>query len=105
MHYPPDIPIEVCDLFLRLAREVKEAHFRRFSADALLHRIRWYFTIESKRVHFKANNNWTPVLARWAMDIAPELHGLFELRVLTSAKVKTITAEPFTATPQDSEYP
>jgi hypothetical protein len=93
MEYPPDIPIEVCDLFVKLAREAKAAHFRRFSADMILHRIRWYFTIEAKRTGFKANNNWTSTLARWAMKAAPDLEGFFETRVLKSQQVKTITQE------------
>ena len=30
--YPPDIPIEVCDKFIELAREVRKAKLRRYSS-------------------------------------------------------------------------
>lgn len=80
MIYPPDIPIEVCDKFVSLALDVKAAHFRRYSADAILHRIRWHMQIEQRRTKFKCNNNWTSVLARWAMQKEPELKGFFHTR-------------------------
>lgn len=80
MIYPPDIPIEVCDKFVALAREVKATGLKRYSADAILHRIRWHFVIEQRRGKFKLNNNWTAPLARWAMAHHPDLEGLFETR-------------------------
>jgi len=78
--YPPDIPIELCDKFIELAREVKRAGRRRYSADAILHRIRWHFVIEQRRGDWKANNNDTSRLARWAMANHRDLEGLFETR-------------------------
>ena len=90
--YPPGIPLEVCDKFIQLARKVKELHYRRYSADAILHQIRWFYTIEQKRAHFKINNNWSSLLARWAMDHHPDLQGFFETRVLKDQKVKIINS-------------
>lgn len=80
MIYPADIPIEVCDKFVELAREAKRSGLRRFSADAILHRIRWHFVIEQRRGNWKCNNNWTATLARWAMQECPDLKGFFETR-------------------------
>lgn len=78
--YPPDIPIEVCDRFVQLAREAKSTGLRHYSADAILHVIRWRFVIEQRRGKFKLNNNWTAPLARWAMANYPDLAGFFETR-------------------------
>lgn len=78
--YPPDIPIEICDRFVELAREVKRAGLKRYSADAILHRIRWHFVIEQRRGDWKCNNNITAPLARWAMAHHQDLEGLFETR-------------------------
>jgi hypothetical protein len=80
MIYPPDIPIEVCDKFIELAREVKRAGMKHYSADAILHRIRWHFIIEQRRGKFKVNNNWTSNLARWAMTYHQDLAGFFNTR-------------------------
>lgn len=40
--YPIGVPIEVCDLFEKIALEIKEAGWRRYSARAIVHRIRWH---------------------------------------------------------------
>ena len=81
MIYPPDIPLEVCDKFMQLALEIKrDHHLRRYSADAILHRIRWHFRFDQGQGKFKCNNNWTSKLARWAMDENPELEKFFATR-------------------------
>lgn len=78
--YPEDIPPEVCDLFERLALQVRSRGLERYSADALTHQIRWHFNIERGDREFKANNNWTSVLARWFLAKHPELPKFFETR-------------------------
>lgn len=91
--YPIGIPIEVCDKFEELALLLqKEHHYKRYSADALLHRIRWHFQIERGRRGFKCNNNWTATLARWFLSKHPELPKFFELREKTDAKSEWIDA-------------
>ena len=82
---PPGIPGEVCAKFDELALGLADGSlsgyaFPRYSADAILHRIRWHFTIERKDRAFKCNNNWTAKLARWWMEKRPEHAGFFELR-------------------------
>lgn len=78
--YPDGIPIEVCDKFIDLAREAKATGLRHFSADAILHRIRWHFVIDQRRGNWKCNNNWTATLGRWAMAEHRDLAGFFETR-------------------------
>ena len=78
--YPAGVPAEVCILFERLALEVAKAGFARYSADAVLHRIRWHEQIERGNRGFRANNNWTAPLARWFLKRNPQLPGFFELR-------------------------
>lgn len=82
---PPDLPdgcpAEVASLFVRFAKDVKRRGFRRYSADAILHRIRWHMHIERGDREWKCNNNWTSGLARWAMHHHPaELSEFFETR-------------------------
>jgi hypothetical protein len=79
--YPPGVPIEVCDKFEELALMLHhEHHYRRYSADGILHRIRWHFQIDRGRRGFKCNNNWTADLARWFLKFHPDMPGFFELR-------------------------
>lgn len=92
--YPIGIPIEVCDKFEQIALELKsDHHFKRYSADAILHRIRWFFQIERGRRGFKCNNNWTSGLARWFLSSHPELPKFFELREKTGKATEWIDAE------------
>lgn len=82
--YPIGVPIEVCDKFEEIALMLnREHHFKRYSARAILHRIRWHFQIDRGRRGFKCNNNWTAGMARWFMNKHPELNKFFELREQT----------------------
>jgi hypothetical protein len=79
--YPEGVPLEVCGLFEKLSHELVDRGFERYSADAILHRIRWEMHIARGDRAFKANNNWTPALARWLMKRSPgAFGGFFELR-------------------------
>lgn len=78
--YPVGVPPEICSLFETLALEVAAGGWQRYSADEILHRIRWHHRVEKKNRAFKANNNWTAPLARWFLSKHPELPRFFELR-------------------------
>ncbi len=78
--YPDDIPKEVCDLFETLALDVAHRGFTRYSADAILHQIRWRHHIEYGDRDFKCNDHWTAPLARWFLAKHPSLDGFFQLR-------------------------
>lgn len=82
---PPDdplsgIPPEVIALFEKLALDIARAGFKRYSARAILHRIRWHYHIEKGDRDFTCNNNWTPGMARWFMNKNPFLGEFFETR-------------------------
>lgn len=91
--YPLGVPIEVCDLFEKIAVEIKEAGWRRYSARAIIHRIRWHMKIERHQVAFKINNNVTPTLSRWAMKKNPLLADFFETREQTGKASEWIDGE------------
>jgi hypothetical protein len=77
---PEGIPIDVCVLFERLALRVWAAGHIRYSADAILHQVRWHYTIDQGDRDFKANNNWTAPLARWFLANHPDKARFFETR-------------------------
>lgn len=77
---PSGVPEDVAGLFETLALQVIEQGFGRYSADAILHRIRWHKQIDKGDRDFKANNNWTAPLARWFMARHPEHKAFFETR-------------------------
>jgi hypothetical protein len=81
---PPDrisgIPPEVVTLFEKLALDIANKGWSRYSADAILHRIRWHYHIERGMRDFKCNNNWTSQMARWFLTRHPELPEFFETR-------------------------
>jgi hypothetical protein len=72
--------VEVYALFETLALQLRRQGFVRYSARAILHRIRWHYHVERNMKDFKCNNNWTPRMARLCMRRHPELEGFFELR-------------------------
>lgn len=74
------IPAEVCLKFEELALGVAAQGWKRYSADAILHRIRWHHHVERGDRAFKANDHWTAPLARWFLTRHPEMPDFFELR-------------------------
>lgn len=74
------IPPDVVRLFEQLSIQIAERGFVKYSARAVLHRIRWHYHIDKGDKSFKCNNNWTPRLSRWFMDKHPELGEFFETR-------------------------
>ena len=82
-----DIPADVLNQFRRLTFQVIEAGYSKYSADAILHRIRWHMKIERGSRDFKCNDHWTSALSRWFIQENPEHIGFFELRVSQYEKV------------------
>jgi hypothetical protein len=78
--YPDGVPLDICALFERFTLEAVNSGLKRYSADAVLHRIRWYCQVERRSGEFKCNNNWTAPLARWFMATYPRHAGFFETR-------------------------
>ena len=77
---------EVFDLFVAFSRELLTAGHESYSADAILHRIRWHFDVNEKRDSgFKINNNFSSRYARKLAAINPiEFGSFFRFRNLRS---------------------
>jgi hypothetical protein len=75
-----EAPQEVKNLFEQVTLKLHAEGWPRYSARAILHRIRWHFAVEKGDRDFKCNNNWTAGLARWCMERHPKLAGFFETR-------------------------
>lgn len=71
---------DVFPLFCRLAREVRAAGHKRYSADAIVHRIRWHYTIELAQADFKINNWFRAPMARKLEREDVSFEGFFEYR-------------------------
>ena len=81
LRYPDGIPEDICQLFERFALDAARSGRKRFSADAILQRIRWFESIERCNTEFKCNDHFTAPLARWFLAKHPEYPKFFELRV------------------------
>lgn len=76
----------VYDLFRQFAGEMKRAGHEHYSADAILHRIRWHHDVNpSRHGGFKINDHFVSRYARLLMASDPEFRGFFELRELKTA--------------------
>ena len=82
---PAGVPPEVCVLFDRLALDLIKRGFDRYSADAILHQIRWKMHMMRGDRTFKCNDHWTAPLARWFMAKHPKAGKFFELRERAAA--------------------
>ena len=71
-------------LFVRFALQALDAGCVKYSADAILHRIRWHLSVETASVGdgFKINNNFSSRYARKLMTEDPRFAQFFETRKL-----------------------
>lgn len=77
-------------LFERFALEAA-ARRKRFSSDAVLHRLRWFTQIETDDpAGFKINDHWSAFYARLFLEQHPELAGFFELRRSVADRVASV---------------
>jgi hypothetical protein len=68
-------------LFERFAMEVVARGFRHYSADAVMHRVRWETTMSTRSVDgLKINNNHVAWYARVFRETWPEYGDLFQMR-------------------------
>lgn len=75
---------EVYRLFCRFAFEVIRAGHKRYSSDAILHRIRWHTNVETRGAEFKINDHHSAAYARLFLAEHPGHAGFFETRVRRS---------------------
>lgn len=71
---------DVYRAFVQYALRLKRAGKTRYSADAILHVIRFETDLADNAGDFKINNNFSAPLARKAMAEYPELKDFFETR-------------------------
>lgn len=83
--YPEGVPPEVCRLFEKLADDLLSRGFAKYSADAILHRLRWEFQVDRGERSFRLDNDWAARLARWYLARNPRAGKFFELRERISA--------------------
>ena len=67
-------------LFRELAAKVRRQGFVRYSADSLLHQMRWHHHVEKGNREFVVNDHWGAVLARRLIRDDPTYSTFFELR-------------------------
>jgi hypothetical protein len=72
---------EIWRLFVHFTFEMVRRGFRRYSSDAVLHRVRWETASAlDDDTSFKICNNWTPFYARKFHKVYPHLEGFFITR-------------------------
>ncbi len=71
----------IFDLYLKFARQVRQAGFKRYGTKAITERIRWYVDVETKGDTFKINDNYHSCYARLLIVSYPEeFENFFETR-------------------------
>jgi hypothetical protein len=84
--YDRDHP-DVWQLFVKLAREAKDKGLTRFSARAIIHRIRWEYTIDrADNDGFKINDHMSTYYAHKLVGVDPRFADFFEFRSTTPDK-------------------
>ena len=76
----------VWGLFEEFALECVRKGFKHYSADAIMHRVRWETDVVTEGDTFKVNNNYVTYYARMFHTNHPEHSTFFKLRELTSLK-------------------
>lgn len=71
---------EVYRLFSRFSFDAASAGHRHYSADAIMHRVRWHTGVETTNHAFKINNNLVAYYARHFMNRNPHMRGFFHTR-------------------------
>jgi len=71
---------KVWELFVRFTKQLIARGFKHYSADAVLHRVRWETAVETTGDAFKVNNNFVSGYARKFEREYPEHAGFFRMR-------------------------
>lgn len=84
---------EVWEHFQRFAFEAIDSGMPHCSADLIVHRIRWYVSIERRAVELKINNNFVAWYSRLFAEVYPQHAEFFERRVLVSQKARPMVPD------------
>lgn len=78
----------IFDLFYTYAKEVMDAGIKHYSMDAVMHRVRWHLSIETKGDDgFKINNNYSSRYSRLLTKFHPEFKQFFRKRKLKTFSI------------------
>lgn len=75
---------EVWRYFVHFTMNRIDNGFKHYSADAIIHRVRWEIDIKTSHGDFKINNNFVAHYARRFHDRFPRYAGFFRTRKLVS---------------------
>jgi alpha-acetolactate decarboxylase len=70
----------VYDAFVEFARQMKSAGHNKYSASAIIQRIRWEMDIKTTGKPFKIDDSFTPIYGRLADYQHPDLRKFFGFR-------------------------
>ena len=70
----------IYDAFVERARQMKKAGHKRYSASAIIQRIRWEMDITTKGSRFKIDDSFTTFYGRLADYLNDDLKDFFEYR-------------------------
>jgi hypothetical protein len=74
---------EVYELFRRFAHQLWSRGFRKYSADAIIHQIRWTVALDrGPDEQFKISNNYVTWYARMLIHNEPQFKNFFSIREL-----------------------
>ena len=71
---------EVYTMFKHFAFKAMDSGRRRYSARAIMERLRWELSIQTKSDDYKINNDTIPLYARMFLRDFPQHQGFFETR-------------------------
>lgn len=71
---------EVWELFIRCCERLIGLGFKHYSADAIMHQIRWHHHVERGVADFKINDHFSSRYARKFLAAYPQHAGFFETR-------------------------
>ena len=77
---------KVWELFQAFTRQAIGAGRDHYSADAILHRIRWHTTVETTGPVFKINDHYSSLYARLFHMAHPQHGRFFEIRALSDER-------------------
>lgn len=67
---------------MRFTLDLIAAGHKKYSAQAIIERMRWHMTVEKGDRDFKLNDHWKPYLSRYFAELYPEHAGFFNYRRL-----------------------
>lgn len=91
---------EVWRLFCVYA-DAMRAKRPRYSADAILHRVRWEIALRATDGSFKINDHYSAYYARMYIATHPGSHGFFAFRLRRSAHERPRSDRPWPMTPHE----